>query len=70
MKRNQPGHEEETFEEFTARYNTFLQLDVGRAIPSGWFAARVQCYPEKAAGISRAECTGADNNRVQIREGV
>jgi hypothetical protein len=33
--KNQPGHEEETFEEFSARYMSFHQLDIPRPLPLG-----------------------------------
>ena len=33
--KNQPGHEEETFEEFSARYMSFHQLDILRPLPLG-----------------------------------
>jgi hypothetical protein len=36
VRKNQPGHEEETFEEFSARYMSFYQLDIPRLLPLSW----------------------------------
>jgi hypothetical protein len=36
VKKNQPGHEEETFEEFTARYMSFVWLLVDRKAHVDW----------------------------------
>jgi hypothetical protein len=51
--KNQPGHEEETFEEFSARYMSFHQRGIPRPLPLGRVDVVLMRTPERAVVIRR-----------------
>lgn len=51
--KNQPGHEEETFEEFSARYMGFHRRDIPRPLPLGRVDVVLMRTPERAVVIRR-----------------
>jgi hypothetical protein len=60
VKKNQPGHEEETFEEFTARYTSFPPLEDSYSQALGWIEGFPTRIYERAVGITRVIPMEAD----------